>query len=69
MTVVFCIITLFGGFIIFLMKLVERPNIARMTMAMAAMTGIHILFVWVLACFDRRRAPDYVWEDWKLREE
>jgi len=25
--------------------------------------------IWVMACFDKRRTPDYGWADWKLRND
>ncbi|KAK4224396.1 hypothetical protein QBC38DRAFT_514982 [Podospora fimiseda] len=28
-----------------------------------------LVVMWILMCFNTQRAPDYIWEDWKVRTE
>ena len=62
-----CFSIVLGGFALLLMKLNGRPISPWLVVAMATMTVATVVTIWALACFDRHRAPDYDWGDWKWR--
>ncbi|RYP32207.1 hypothetical protein DL767_005363 [Monosporascus sp. MG133] len=56
------------GAVVMLYRLEERPA-PTLLGPMVALTVVTIASLWVLECFDRHRAPDYDWGDWKVRKE
>ena len=59
----------YGGLIVFSIKLYGRPYALRMTAALSLMTLAYAIIIWILARCNPRRSSGYEWEDWKLRED
>ncbi|KAI1501062.1 hypothetical protein F5X99DRAFT_211976 [Biscogniauxia marginata] len=59
---------LFAAWICLLWKVSGRP-VSRLVGGFMAIGMVTIAFIWVAGLLSPRRAPDYNWEDWKLRKE
>ncbi|KAK3990689.1 hypothetical protein QBC44DRAFT_380337 [Cladorrhinum sp. PSN332] len=59
----------YGAITVFLVSLMDNKPVK----SFAAMVCLLIMSVpagiWISLCFSSRRAPDYIWEDWKARTE
>ena len=64
-----CVLIVSSGFVVLLSRLCGLPNSLKLGAALFSMIIAEAVALWVLACCDRRRAPGYEWEDWKLRKE
>jgi hypothetical protein len=59
-----------GASAVFLMSLQpDHKPIWRVVVFMAALVVGTLAVIWVMACFDKRRTPEYDWADWKLRKD
>lgn len=69
--VVWCISqsVIYGGFVVFVVHLMgDKP--VKSTAALLCLLTISVVgMIWVHLCCSARRAPGYVWEDWKERVE
>ncbi|KAH7113258.1 hypothetical protein B0J11DRAFT_146211 [Dendryphion nanum] len=59
--------TVYSCFIVLWIKIRGIPNASRMAAVLAVIQTMVIILHWVLACTSKRRAPGFVWEDWKER--
>jgi hypothetical protein len=48
---------------------VDHKPIWRVVVFMVALVVGTLAVIWVMGCFDKRRAPDYDWGDRKLRKD
>lgn len=63
-------LTVYEGFVVLWIKLAMRRPVSALAGAMLVMNLVLVASCWILACLDRRRAPDYDWGDnWTLRKE
>jgi hypothetical protein len=69
--IVMLVYSIFWGALIVFLSLfrVDPPPIWRLVVAMVALMVGTLAVCWVMACFDKYRAPDYDGGDWKLRKE
>jgi hypothetical protein len=67
--IVTCFLILYGGFVLFLLRLLGVPNTLQLGAAMLLMIVAQVVLVWALTCFSRHRTPEYEWADWKLRKD
>jgi len=59
-----------GALVVLLIAL--KPNnkpIWKFVVVMVAYVGSVVAAIWVLECYSKHRAPDYEWDDWKLRKD
>jgi hypothetical protein len=70
-TLVICygLLIIWGGFSVLLLNIGGFPNTRLMMTVMAVALVTSMVPILGLARFGRRRAPDYDWGDWKLRNE
>lgn len=47
----------------------DHKPIWRVVVFMVALVVGTLAILWIMACFDRLRAPDYDWGHWKLRKD
>ncbi|RYP07058.1 hypothetical protein DL764_002749 [Monosporascus ibericus] len=66
--VLLCTAFFLSGTVALLYRLGERP-VPTLLGPMVALTVVTMASLWVLQCFDPRRALDYDWRDWKVRKE
>lgn len=64
-----CLNLICNSFLFLLDRLYGLPNCRKLGVAYSLIIVAEALFFWVLACCDRRRAPGFEWEDWKLRKD
>ena len=64
-----CLNLIFHPFMFFLGCLYGLPNCRKLGAAFSLIVLVEFFCFWLLACCDRRRAPGYEWEDWKLRKD
>lgn len=46
----------------------DHKPIWRLVVGMIVILVGTTAVIWVMACFDENRTPDYDWGDWKLRK-
>ncbi len=64
-----CVAIVWGGFVIFTIRLCGLPNSLKAGALMLSMVIAQAVVIWIIVCCDRRRVPGYEWEDWKLRKD
>lgn len=64
-----CFSIISSGFLVFWVRVAGLPNHRKVGAVMSLITVSEAVLFWVMACYDRRRAPGYEWGDWKLRKE
>lgn len=64
-----CLNLILNAFSVFLCRLCELPTCQKLGVAWTLMMVPMAVLFWIAAVYDRRRAPGYEWEDWKLRKD
>ncbi len=59
-----------GAVIVLLMaSMPDHPPIWKFVVSVVALVGGVVAAIWVMECYSKHRAPDYEWDDWKLRKD
>lgn len=61
--------TVFLALVVLLCYVNGLPNYRRIAAVFSVMVISQVVMIYALGCWNPRRAPGYVWEDWKLQKD